>query len=117
MKYHRETRTNPLVNATKVEIPLKPVAIASEKKLPPNFLNTLQTEYAIKYLEKLGVTPTKDKIDQLLTNFPINNALVIPAWTRETVIIVPDRRFKDSEKSFMNKTYGYIFLFILSLFF
>ena len=81
-----------LINSlTKIEIPLKPAAGAAQKQLPSNVRTTLQNEYAVKYLEIIGATPTKENIDFVLTNLPIKDALVIPAWVRETLVIIPDR--------------------------
>eukprot|EP01041_Mallomonas_annulata_P002727 gene2727-5373_t len=87
-----------LYTSTRVEIALKPVSIAAQKQIPANLKFVIQNEYATKYLEKIGVTPSKENIDFVLANFPIKDALVVPAWTRETLVIVADRGHEPEQK-------------------
>lgn len=60
-----------LESRQKIEIPLKTVAGVEQKKLVPNIRQTIENEYAIKYLERIGVQPTKEKIEYMLSNMPI----------------------------------------------
>lgn len=81
-----------MYNVEKIEIPLKPISGGpSQRQIPKDFKLTLQTEYATKYLEKIGATPTSENIEYVINNLPIDDALVIPAWGRETLFIIPDR--------------------------
>jgi len=83
---------DPMYNIEKIEIPMKPISGGpSQRQIPKDFKQTLQTEYATKYLEKIGATPTPDNIEYVVSNLPIADALVIPAWGRETLFIIPDR--------------------------
>lgn len=60
-----------LESRQKVEIPLRTVAGLEHKKLASNIRQTIENEYAIKYLERIGVQPTKEKIEYMLSNMPI----------------------------------------------
>ena len=58
----------------------------------------LQNEYASKYLENIGATPSKENMDFVLNNIPIKDALIHPARVRESLVIVPDR-IKDQDST------------------
>jgi len=73
----------------KIQIPLQPVKGAAQSILPANINSIVQNEYAVKYLEDIGVHPTKENVDFVLTNLPIKEAAVIPSWANETLTIVP----------------------------
>ena len=60
-----------LESRQKIEIPLRTVAGLEHKKLATNIRQTIENEYAIKYLERIGVQPTKEKIDYMLSTMPI----------------------------------------------
>jgi hypothetical protein len=60
-----------LESRQKLEIPLKTIAGFEHKKLAPNIRQTIENEYAIKYLERIGVHPTKEKIEFMLSNMPV----------------------------------------------
>jgi hypothetical protein len=60
-----------LESRQKIEIPLKTIAGLEHKKLAPNIRQTIENEYATKYLERIGVHPTKEKMEFMLSNMPV----------------------------------------------
>jgi hypothetical protein len=60
-----------LESRQKIEIPLKTIAGVEHKKLATNIRQTIENEYAIKYLERIGVRPNKEKIEFMLSNMPV----------------------------------------------
>lgn len=84
-----------------VAIHLKPNG-RYNKQLPISYYEkTLATEYATNYLESMNAYPTPSNIHHVLKEFPINNSLILPVWSRETVFIVPGTTSKEAEKSGM----------------
>lgn len=62
-----------------------------------SFNQVLQYEYAAKYLENIGANPTKDNVEFVLNNLAIKDALVLPVWAREKVVIIPGMEGKLAE--------------------
>jgi hypothetical protein len=60
-----------LESRQKIEIPLKTVAGVEHKKVPSNLRQTIENEYAVKYLERIGVHPSKEKVEYMLSNMPV----------------------------------------------
>jgi hypothetical protein len=60
-----------LESRQKIEIPLKTIAGLEHKKLGTNIRQTIENEYATKYLERIGVQPTKEKIEFMLSSMPV----------------------------------------------
>lgn len=60
-----------LESRQKIEIPLKTIAGLEHKKLGTNIRQIIENEYATKYLERIGVQPTKEKIEFMLSNMPV----------------------------------------------
>jgi hypothetical protein len=69
-----------------VEIALFPT---TQRVLPKDFDQIMQNEYSAKYLESIGATPTKENLDFVINNLPISNAIVLPVWVRDKIIIIP----------------------------
>lgn len=61
----------------------------------------MQQEYAAKYLENIGANPTADNIDFVLNNLAIKDALVMPVWAREKIVIIPGMNDKVAEFAHM----------------
>jgi len=81
---------------SKIEISLKH-STGTSQKFPPNIRTILQNEYASKYLESIGANPSKENIEYVLNHWPIKDAIVIPAWVREKIIIVPDSSIENED--------------------
>jgi hypothetical protein len=66
------------VEYLQIKIPLKP----QEKAVafPQNFAETLQEEYAIKYLQRLGALPTAGNIATVLKHLPLDDCQITSAW-------------------------------------
>lgn len=69
-----------------IEIALKP---ATGKTLPGNIQAIIQNEYASRYLEGIGANPSKENIDLMLKSLPLKEALLLPVWQREAIVIIP----------------------------
>lgn len=82
-----------------VAIRLKPNS-RYDKQLPMSYYEkTLANEYATNYLESMNAYPTPSNVHYVLKEFPINNSLILPVWSRETVFVVPGTTSKEAEKS------------------
>ncbi len=82
-----------------VAIRLKPNS-RYNKQLPMSYYEkTLANEYATNYLESMNAYPTPSNVHYVLKEFPINNSLILPVWSRETVFVVPGTTSKEAEKS------------------
>ncbi len=68
----------------------------------------LQQEYAAKYLENIGANPTRDNIDFVLNNLSIKDALVMPVWAREKIVIIPGMNGRQAEYIHMMQEAGYV---------
>ena len=55
----------------------------------------LQSEYASRYLENIGAYPTRDNVEYIQSHLGINEALVLPVWAREKILIVPGMNKKE----------------------
>ncbi len=71
----------------KVGIELKPVQSVSNRVVPT--IDVLEKEYANRYLQHIGVAITRDNVDTLLKELPIDKALVLPVWARGEMAIFP----------------------------
>lgn len=69
-----------------IEIALKP---ATGKSLPGNIQAIIQNEYASRYLEGIGANPSKENVDLMLKSLPLKEALLLPVWQREAIVIIP----------------------------
>lgn len=58
--------------------------------------SVIQNEYATRYLEGIGATPSKENKEQVLTHFPLQDIAVMPVWVREMLLIVPGLKAKDT---------------------
>lgn len=85
------------LNAKAVEIALKRATGSNQRVLPSNINQIIQAEYACKYLELIGAYPTRYNCDYLLDNLPVDEALIVPLWAREQIIVVPGMTEKEAE--------------------
>ena len=69
-----------------VEIALKP---SVGKTLPNNIQAIIQNEYASRYLESIGANPSRENMDLMLKSLPLKEALILPVWQREAIVIMP----------------------------
>ena len=60
-----------LESRKKIEIQLRAASGAHQKKLASNIRPTIENEYAQRYLESIGVHATRDKVDYVLSNMPV----------------------------------------------
>jgi len=72
---------------SKVGVGLKPVQSISHRLVPSK--EVLESEYASRYLQQIGVSITKENVDTLLKELPIDKALVLPVWARGEMAIFP----------------------------
>ncbi len=59
------------VKELKVLIPLKIVSNAVQRTLPTTIGNVVQSEFASRYLESIGVNANKEAVDYLVTCMPM----------------------------------------------
>ncbi|KAF1334801.1 hypothetical protein FI667_g1636, partial [Globisporangium splendens] len=59
-------------------IPLKPQN--KPASFPADFAQALKEEHAIKYLQKLGASPTPENIAMVLENLPLEDCHIATAW-------------------------------------
>jgi hypothetical protein len=64
-----------------IAIPLKS---NSDKRveLDDNFVKVIEYEYAVKYLELIGVSPTPKMISELLKNHPLSSCELSSGWSK-----------------------------------
>lgn len=79
------------------------------------FNQVLQYEYAAKYLENIGANPTKDNVEFVLNNLAIKDALVLPVWAREKIVIIPGMEGKLAEYQHALIDAGWVLLLFVSL--
>jgi len=80
-----------------VEVLLKPVLTAAERRVPSKQL--LSQEYAFRLLEQYGASKTPQNVTKILHELPIEKALVLPVWARGSVLIFPGcDSYKESDK-------------------
>lgn len=60
-----------LESRKKIEIPLRAASGVQQKRLKTNIRSTVENEYAHRYLESIGVHATKDKVEYMLSNMPV----------------------------------------------
>jgi hypothetical protein len=89
------TSKNPQIS---INIPLK--GGPERVELSENFLKVIEREYAVRYLETIGVEPTRKNIEKVLKEMPIENCDFDSQWWQpsdwlaDTLIIVPHSRPK-----------------------
>ena len=54
-----------------------------------SYISLLEKEYAARYLESIDSAPTKDNVEYILDNLPLKDALVLPVWIRDKILIIP----------------------------
>lgn len=47
----------------------------------------------------IGVNPTRENVEFILNNLPINDALVIPVWAKDSLVILPGMAKKSKEST------------------
>jgi hypothetical protein len=57
-----------------INIPLK--SGAEPVELTENFLKVIEREYAVRYLEIIGVEPTRKNIEKILSEMPLENCTI-----------------------------------------
>jgi hypothetical protein len=75
-----------------IKIPLK--GGTEPKELNENFINALKREYAVRYLEKMGVDATPNMIRKFLKEAPLKACDIqgnwsSSSWLADTVMIYP----------------------------
>jgi len=71
---------------------------AANRILPPDISEIVHNEYTNKYLSNIGAFPTAENIEFVNRNLSINDALILPVWSRGKLLIIPG--MKDREKDF-----------------
>ncbi|CAG9326247.1 unnamed protein product [Blepharisma stoltei] len=61
-----------------ISIPLK--GGSEPVELTENFLKVIEREYAVRYLESIGVDPTRKHIEKLLEDMPLDNCEIKARW-------------------------------------
>lgn len=49
-------------------------------ELTEQFLKVIEKEYAVRYLEQIGVEPTRKHIEKLLQEVPLENCVIKGGW-------------------------------------
>ena len=62
----------------RVQIALKALPTAIQRALPPNLPSTIQTEYASRYCESIGVTADKEAVEYFLSVMPVKVTVHAP---------------------------------------
>lgn len=81
-----------------INIPLK--SGAEPVELTENFLKVIEREYAVRYLEIIGVEPTRKNIEKILSEMPLENCTIKAQWRQssnwlaDTITIIPHSRPK-----------------------
>ena len=93
----KENKTKDIV----ITIPLHGGQKAPNKKLDEDFIKVIQNEYAVRYLESLGLTATQANIDNVLEKAPLSSCEFAPGWNNsgwlaDSIIIYPNRSKKNS---------------------
>lgn len=80
------------ISEAKIKIPLNLLASSLIRTKDQKSLQDLvQTEYAARYCESIGVSASAETVQLIHTNLPINEALVAPNWTTQSLDIIPGR--------------------------
>ena len=80
------------ISETKIKIPLSLFASSLIRAKDQKSLQDLvQTEYATRYCESIGVSASADTLQLIHANLPIQDALVAPNWTTQSLDIIPGR--------------------------
>jgi hypothetical protein len=87
-----------------ITIPLHGGSKPAEELLDEDFIKVVQNEYAIRYLEQLGLTATQANIEHVLKQAPLsacefNAGWNNSGWLADSVIIQPN---KPKKKTFEN---------------
>ena len=85
--------------SNRIEIDIRPLnGGASNRVLPSDISEIVHNEYTNKYLSNIGAYPTPENIEFVNHNFSIDDALILPVWSRGKLLIIPG--MKDREKDF-----------------
>lgn len=77
---------------TRIQIPLKITAGLNLRSIQPGVLqNIIQDEYATRYCEKIGVKASPDTIQLIRASLPLEEALIAPNWTTQSLEIIPGK--------------------------
>ena len=87
-----------------ITIQLMGGAPSINKKIDPSFIKVIQHEYAVKYLEQLGLSATQSNIDYVLQKVPLTSCEFKSGWNNsgwlaDSVQIIPT---KAKKKTFEN---------------
>ena len=63
-----------------VTIPLHGGSKAADEKLDDDFIKVIQNEYAIRYLEQLGLLATQANIEHVLKSAPLSACELSAGW-------------------------------------
>ena len=71
------------------------------KKIDEEFMKVIQNEYAVRYLELMGLTPTQANIDKILMKSPLSSCEInctwnTSGWLADVIMIYPNRISKKS---------------------
>ena len=65
-----------------IQIPLK--GGSEPVELTENFLKVIEREYAVRYLEIIGVEPTRRNIEKILQEIPLENCSIRAQWLQSS---------------------------------
>ena len=80
-----------------ISIPLRG---AEPVELTKSFLNVIEREYAVRYLEMIGVDPSRKNIEKILKEMPLDHCSIESQWRQpsdwlaETIKIIPHAKAK-----------------------
>jgi len=100
---HLQSFTEKERNKTKdvvITIPLKG-GQGQRKELDEDFIKVIQNEYAIRYLESLGLAATQANIDHVLEKAPLSSCEFASSWSNsgwlaDCIVIYPNNAKKRS---------------------
>ena len=83
-------------NAPIITIPLKS-GKGKKAELDSNFIKVIEYEYAVKYLELMGIDPSTKMITQLLNHCPLSSCELKSGWSNtgrlaDVLFIYPNKR-------------------------
>ena len=86
----------------KIEIQLKGATTSGTKTLDESMMKVIQNEYAVRYLEQLGLQPTQTNIEKVLKNAPLSSCEFQAVWNNsgwiaDSITIYPS---KPNKKTF-----------------
>jgi len=63
-----------------IAIPLKSTTNSKPKELDENFIKVVEYEYAVRYLERMGVEANAKNIQRLLRDHPLSSCELSSGW-------------------------------------